>query len=170
MKNKIIFGIILIIVFLAFISCANKNANISGDTSRQTGGSSGNNVITFEAQYIRIGSGLGQRTPVCAVISSLNELNQYTNSLRSSSFWETEYLNTISKYTNNYFSNNFLVIIFLQENSGSNRHRVDKIDFNGDIIIERLVPEIGTSDMATWNIIIELNNNFKSDKYQILMK
>ena len=169
MKTSIRLGLILLI-FTVFTSCVNKNGSISGNTNNTIGSQQHNNQITFEASYIRIGSGFGPRQPVYTVISSLNELNQYTRNLSSSSFWETEYLNTISKYTNNYFSNNFLIIVMLEENSGSNRHRVERIDTNGDIVISQLIPEIGTADMATWNIIIEQNNRFKLDRYQVLLK
>jgi len=122
-----------------------------------------------DVQYIRIGSGFGPVNPAHTVIHSLNELNQYTASINNGSFWDDVYKNAIEKYSGSFFANNFLVIILLEEISGSNRHKVERIDINGDIIIKRLIPEIGTSDMATWNIIIELDNNFKADTFQVLL-
>lgn len=126
--------------------------------------------MIYDVQYIRVGSGQGPRNPAYTVISSMNELNQYTRNFNRGSHWLTEYENAISKYSDSYFRDNFLLIVLLEENSGSNRHKVERVDKNGDIIIERLIPEIGTSDMATWSIIIELNNNLKLDKYNIILK
>ncbi len=58
------------------------------------------------------------------------------------------------------------MIVELWEPSGSIRHKVERIDENGNIIINRLMPEIGTTDIGQWSIIIELNNNFKFEKFK----
>jgi len=65
-----------------------------------------------------------------------------------------------SKYDDEFFSKKALIIVTLDESSGSVRHKVKKIIKEGNeisIAIERMVPGIGTADMAEWNIYIELN-------------
>ena len=50
-------------------------------------------------------------------------------------------------------------MVLLEEGSGSNRHKVNELAVIGDsklmIDIETVVPEVGTSDMAAWHILIE---------------
>jgi len=113
---------------------------------------------------------MGPGNPVCTVILSRLELEQYSDNYNRQAYGNIEYIDAIAKYSDRYFIDNFLVIVLLEENSGSNRHKVESVNRNGDIIIKRLIPEIGTSDMATWNIIIELNNNFKQEKFQVVLR
>jgi hypothetical protein len=82
---------------------------------------------------------------------------------------DTKFLDAIDKYSNDYFTSKFLVIVRLVEPSGSIGHKVEKIDKNGDIVIQRLMPEMGTADMAAWSILIELHNNLKMDQYQAVL-
>lgn len=66
----------------------------------------------------------------------------------------------ISRYDDEFFAENALIIITLDESSGSVRHNVKKVIKEGNeisIAIESKVPELGTADMAEWNIYIELN-------------
>ena len=74
----------------------------------------------------------------------------------------------IEKYTDEFFIDYFLVIVLLNEVSGSIRHEVEKIDEHGNIIINRLLPGKGiqmTADLAEWHIVIELNRNFYLEKF-----
>ncbi len=108
------------------------------------------------------------------VISSKNEIEEYYGNRKikicdkqGEVWYEQEDYNTIEKYTDDYFTDNFLVIVELWEPSGSIRHKVEKIDKNGDIVINRLVPRIYfTDDMGDWSIIIELNNGSKVEQFQ----
>jgi len=69
------------------------------------------------------------------------------------------FLDACDKYTAEYFEDQILVMVLLEEGSGSIRHNVDnvKIGSNGKlyISISRDVPEVGTDDMAEWHILIE---------------
>jgi len=163
MKRVIITGIMLLAILVTFGSCESKKSVASNSLLNSS-------QIDFDVQYIRIGSGFGPRNPNSTVISSMDELNQYPRSLSNRSFWETEYTNAISKYSDSYFADNFLVIVLLEENSGSNRHKVERIEPNGNIFIKQLIPEIGTADMATWIIFIELNNNFRLEQYRVVLE
>jgi len=165
MRKIIIAGMVLLVMF--FTACESKKNNVSGDSGRHV---SNDSEIVPDVQYIRVGSGSGPRTPTSTVISSVNELNQYSGNFNRASSWNTEYTNVIAKYNNNYFANNFLVMVLLEESSGSNRHKVERVDRDGNIFIQRIEPEIGTADMATWNIIIELDNSFKLERFQVVIR
>ena len=151
-------GSIMILFLLAvfFTSCTNINTTVD-------------DTVDFQTQYVRTFAHNNSVYPVITVISSEAELEQYHNEKVSTSY-ETAYTGftkAIQGYTDLYFSDNFLVIALLEVSSGSIRLEVDKIKKNGDIVINRFIPKVGTCDMAEWNIIIELNNNFKSGKYEL---
>jgi len=131
---------------------------------------------TRYTQYAQYAQYTQNEPTTITVISSKNEIEEYYGK-RKTKIWdkqgevwyEREGYNTIEKYSDDYFADNFLVIVELWEPSGSIRHRVERIDKNGDIVINRLVPRIYiTDDMGDWGIIIELNNNFKVEQFQIV--
>jgi len=67
---------------------------------------------------------------------------------------------SLSNYNDEFFTKKALIVITLDESSGSVRHNVKKVVKDSNeitIAIERKVPELGTADMAEWNIYIELN-------------
>ncbi|NLO63198.1 MAG: hypothetical protein GX099_07220, partial [Clostridiaceae bacterium] len=59
-------------------------------------------------------------------------------------------------YDDAFFSKNALLIVVVQEPSGSNRHEFLGFGEKNEIRIRRIVPEVGTTDMADWHILIEL--------------
>lgn len=62
-----------------------------------------------------------------------------------------------AKYTQDYFKKHALVIVFTSESSGSNYYTGAKINSAGnEIVIDRYVPPVGTCDMASWAVIIEV--------------
>jgi len=113
--------------------------------------------ISFNVQYLRGGYQDYYGEPIVTVVSSKNEIEQHYGKYESK---------MLEKYSDDYFADNFLVIVDLWEPSGSIRHKVERIDENGEIVINRLMPEIGTADIGYWSIIIELNNNFKLEQFQ----
>ena len=178
MKKLNIISITLLVICITLVSCINKKGNISENVNhsldKTSSLSSNDSQIAPNTQYIRVSyrggtiSSKGRTTyPICRVISSTSELAQYSEDFDKNSSWGTEYTNAIAKYSNKFFEDNFLVIVLLEESSGSNRHKVERVDRNGGIFISRLIPEIGTADMAAWNIIIELNNSFKSEQFRV---
>ncbi|MDR2583834.1 MAG: hypothetical protein LBC75_10170 [Fibromonadaceae bacterium] len=127
----------------------------------------------FNVQYTRHTRSL-EFTTTTTVISSKNEIEEYYGKRKikicdkqGEVWYEQEDYNTIEKYTDDYFADGFLVIVELWEPSSSIRHKVEKIDKNGDIVINRLVPRLHViDDMWNWGIIIELNNHFKVELFQ----
>ena len=79
-----------------------------------------------------------------------------------------ELLDVLSRYTDGFFENHYLVLIFKQEGSGSNRHRLDAISDDGTVIVARLLPEMGTADMAQWHIIIEFESDFQPEQFEVV--
>jgi hypothetical protein len=130
--------ILCLCVSLCFFACP-----VEEEEEVQTNG------IDFNVHYIR---GYFTDVPPLMVISSKEELERYVS--------------VTEKYTADYFANNFLVVVWLVEPSGSIRHEVESIDENGEIVIKRLVPKVGTGDIGHWNIIIELSNDVKIEKYK----
>lgn len=65
----------------------------------------------------------------------------------------------IKKYDEAYFKDNALLIVHIEEGSGSIRHAVSSVtlnDYRLEVKIERTVPEVGTCDMADWFAVIEV--------------
>ena len=116
----------------------------------------------FKVEYIR--TNWHDRNSEITVISSFNAFNQLSSDL-------TDFLGNAygQQYTDDFFMRRYLVIVSLEEPSGSIRHRVERVEENGDIVIVRLVPEIGTADMAGWDIIIELDKAFTPDIFNIVI-
>ena len=122
--------------------------------------------IEFKVQYIRTdGYHEGIKYPIVKIIRSVDELNNYYEANKA--LYNLEgyddgpkgFLAAIDKYDDAYFKNQILIIVLLEEGSGSNRHKVNKITLLDDetllINIERIIPYIGTCDMAQWHILIE---------------
>ena len=137
------------------------------------------NETALNAQYIRTEYFYDTENPFptgITVVSSTNEMEQYYEKHMRRT-WDGygniipdyNFLSVIERYSDDFFANNFLVIVSLTEGSGSIRHEVERIDDNGDIVINRLLPEVGTDDIASWSIIIELNNNLKIEQFQTIL-
>ena len=132
-------------------------------------------AYAFEAQYIRTNGGPEDGYPYHTVISSRAELEAYYEAYKdiySLERRETVYsdstigfLDACDKYDNAYFERQNLVLIVLQEGSGSirheitdvRRHRIENGALDGwDITIDRKVPEAGSEDMAQWHLFLEV--------------
>ena len=65
----------------------------------------------------------------------------------------------IAAYTDEWFGTHRLIVVALQESSGSNRHDVRKVSYDEDgaqVTIKRLCPDVSTCDVAHWLLFIEL--------------
>ena len=73
------------------------------------------------------------------------------------------FLDACDQYDETFFEKNYLIFVLLEEGSGSIRHEVRSVQQTKDkkisISIDRKVPEVGTSDMAEWHIILELSRD-----------
>ncbi len=108
------------------------------------------------------------RYPVLTLIGSVEELEQYVEENRDSydlSHRETVYADStagfadaIEAYDEPWFETHQLLLVLLEEGSGSIRHEVTAVTAGAEpaVDIDRLVPECCTDDMAEWHILIEL--------------
>ncbi len=124
----------------------------------------------FSAQYVRTDGGAeGVEYPLVTVISSVDELNAYYESHRDEydlAHRDTVYddstigfIDAMADYDDAYFEDKLLLLALLEEGSGSNRHEVSGVTVYADhseIAISRILPELGTCDMAHWHIFVEV--------------
>ena len=153
--------------------------NGGGDAPEDLQGGSepfdGTAAPAFEAQYVRT-DGYHENVgyPIVTVISSRAALDAYFEENRG--LYELSrgeqagsasgFAGAIKKYDDDWFASHHLVIALLEESSGSIRHEVESVTAGDSpsIVIRRLVPEVGTCDMAEWHILIELAaNTFRPD-------
>lgn len=69
---------------------------------------------------------------------------------------------TAEGYDNVFFEDHVLAVVYILEGSGSNRHSIGDISYENDILsipVKRIVPEIGTTDMADWFIFISIDKS-----------
>jgi len=133
----------------------------------------------FSAQYIRTdGYHDDINYPLVKIIKSVEELQNYYEDNKQlynlepkeKAYSDTTigFLNACNKYDDNYFEKQILIMVLLQESSGSNRHEVTGViqNSNGDVNIDiiRKIPEIGTCDMAAWHILIEPKEKINIEK------
>lgn len=118
--------------------------------------------IDFNTQYIRTdGYYEDVKYPIVKVIRSVDQLNEYLNANEDKI--TAQFIDACKKYDETYFKKQILVMVLLEENSGSNRHNVDNVKLASDgklyISIRTIIPEVGTCDMAQWHILIEPEEN-----------
>lgn len=127
--------------------------------------------MAYEAAPIRTdGYNSGVSYPQYAVIRSKDELDRYYSSYRTVYDFERRsapasdstigFLDQADKYTDEWFENNDLVLILLEEGSGSVRHEVRSVVKEADgsytVSVVKLCPEVRTDDMAEWHIFLEM--------------
>ena len=132
-----------------------------------------NQAVTYAAQYIRT-DGYHEDVvyPAVKVIRSVEELNAYYEANKELYDLERKekvyadttigFLDACDKYDEAYFEKRVLILVLLEEGSGSIRHEVTGVETTGTsgeqkiiIRIETEVPEVGTCDMAEWHIFVE---------------
>ena len=130
--------------------------------------------VEWAAQYIRTNRySEGVLYPSVRIINSLQELKEYYNTWHEVFDLERKekvysdttigFLDVCDQYDETFFEKNYLIFVLLEEGSGSVRHEVRSVQQTADkkisISIDRKVPEVGTSDMAEWHIILELSRD-----------
>ncbi len=148
----------------------------SEESVRETGGTAGGDLqvsaaaLDFEVQYIRTdGYSDAKLYPIVTVISSQEELDAYYERNQASYDLERRndperdytigFLDACDGYDSSFFEENALVLVLLEEGSGSVSHKVTEVKAQEGLLrvdVERIVPEIGSCDMAQWHIIVAL--------------
>lgn len=137
-----------------------------------------NAPVAFAAQYIRTDPYCEDNDyPSVVVIRSVEALQQYYEENKGMYDLERKekvyadttigFLDACDGYDEAYFAKQSLVMVILEEGSGSIRHEVmavESTEVNGQdglvIKIESRVPEVCTDDMAEWHILIETEEGF----------
>lgn len=127
--------------------------------------------ISYSSAFIRTNCMSSQiKFPQFVIIRSKQELDSYYNEhkdifdleRRDKVYADTTigWLDQADKYDKEWFDTHDLVLAVLSEGSGSNRHevmdfvRTSERDFR--LTIKRIVPEVGTDDMAEWHLFLEV--------------
>ena len=71
------------------------------------------------------------------------------------------WLDAVADYDDDWFGQNDLLMLVLEEGSGSIRHRVsvENADDGAYLRLERIVPNAQTCDMAEWHVLIEMEKS-----------
>lgn len=171
--------IALVLAFVCVIGLCACNSNNSSNHGAAP------EAYAFEAQYIRTNGGSENTSyPYHVVINSREDLDAYYETNKELFDLERKekvysdttigFLDACDKYDDSYFERQNLVLIVLEEGSGSIRHEIKDVrnrwDENGaslgwNITINRIVPEVVTDDMAQWHLFLEvqMGDVIKSD-------
>lgn len=130
--------------------------------------------LDFSAVYIRTDGGReGEQYPLAVLIDSRSALDAYYRDNKDNYYLERReivysdtsvgFLDACDKYTEDFFKENCLVLVLVEEGSGSIRHEVTKVCKTAEglteVHVRSIVPECGTCDMALWHIIVELSRD-----------
>lgn len=114
----------------------------------------------FTAQYVRTdAAGDPKDFPAVLVLRSYEEFTEYIAAHREEYQLDLEFIPACSRYDEEYFAKNDLILIRLEESSGSISHEVTDVYHDDDgwqIRIDRVTPEERTDDMAQWHILLEI--------------
>lgn len=124
-----------------------------------------------QVQYVRTNGGAeGIVYPYVKVVHTRQELDDYYQENRENFDLERKdkvyadttigFLDACDKYDDVFFEKNTLLLIVLEEGSGSIKHNVRQVfSKNGfwSVYIDTVTPEAGTCDMAQWHILVELS-------------
>ena len=146
-------------------------------------------AMDFTAQYIRTnGYNDGEEYPKTLWITSREELDDYyaANSERyflghvDEVYSDTGigFADAAEKYDDDFFVSHNLILVVLEEPSGSIRHEVtgvarypsmlDIVQYFVRPSITRTVPEVGTADMAEWHVIIEVGKDISPETCKLM--
>ena len=137
-----------------------KNPQQTGNTKQ--GIIATHETVSYSASYVRTNEVKEVDTyPNVILLSTVAELQDYLTTHKE--IYDIRDLNDgIEKYDETYFSEHILALVVLEEPSGSIRHEVEEVFINDGVLtfqIKRNVPEVGTSDMAQWHIIVEMKKS-----------
>lgn len=138
--------------------------------------------VPFVFQEIRTdGYHEGIEYPTVTLIESVDALEEYhkrnkglydlAHREKYGSDFTMGFLDAAAGYDAEWFESHQLILVLLEEPSGSIRHRVESVVLpKNEILIDVLLPEVGTDDMAEWHILIEVEKVFDtSDSITVLL-
>jgi hypothetical protein len=117
-----------------------------------------NDVINFGYQRLRGNWLASMDSGEITIIQSRGELERHVGD--EDEWHELTSWGSAMKYDNAFFATQMLAVVYLTEGSSSVTHTVTGVERNGDdldIHITRTVPMLGSADMASWHIFVELD-------------
>ena len=134
----------------------NPSPDIVTSSETETSSKIYNNPLEYEVQYIRTTALCkGVPYPMHSLIESVSDLNEYYENDKEE-FDLRKFKEAISIYDDSFFEKYKLVLVVLEESSGSIRHKATTKEVDGklEVYIEKIIPETGTCDMAQWIVLI----------------
>jgi len=112
-----------------------------------------------KVHYLHVDWQENMAAPSATVITNADSLALYLDEIRSPYDNGTEGIvfgSVLETYPAEFFTDRSLLMVLLAENSGSISHEI--LSVTGDTVtIRRIVPEVGTCDMAGWLLLVELD-------------
>jgi len=141
-------------------------------------------VLFCGAQYVRTNGDMGESHTRTKVIRSREELEAYYEENKGTFDLERRqtvyadstpgFLDACDLYDDAFFAARDLLIVVLEEGSGSIRHEITSLRHAGEgqWLLEGfcLTPEVGTCDMAQWHILCEIAKGVVQERDAIELK
>lgn len=138
----------------------------------------------YQTQYIRTDGGAEDaKPPLFVVIRSGTDLEQYYHDNKDLYDLERRekvysdstigFLDACDRYDEAFFEEKDLIIVVLEESSGSFRHEIQGIrpyDDTWQLTGRRITPEVCTDDMAQWHLLIEIEKDLIAEGEQIVLE
>ena len=183
--KKVIAAVLTVLTVLCAASCGAGSSPETPDTTANEATASETDVspevfgrgpfyknVDFTAQYIRTNGYLdGAEYPKTCWISDKTELSSYVE--KNGEIYDLgqeTFTDAVKKYGEEFFLDHDLIIVVLEEGSGSVRHEVTKVRLYHSMLdriqyfiqpeIKRTAPDAGTCDMAEWHILIEIPKEY----------
>ncbi len=181
--KRLNFFVVCLVCVLFLFSCGENKISCPPDTDIDTARladtvneTEGEKKEKFLTHYIRTnGYNEGVKYPYVVKIGSEEELASYIEengdryflgSTENYDDYRIGFSDLAEKFDSEFFSEKMLVMAVLEEGSGSVTHEMCGVTEDNEIILTRIVPEVGTCDMAQWHIVMEMpreraeNNDF----------
>ena len=114
-------------------------------------------TVPFKASCIRVAWREHDSWPPYYLFTDAKALENYYLAQKGGSAEDAR--QDISTYTDEWFKTHQLIVVPVDAGSGSVRFNVSMVT-KDSIVIERQSPMVGTADMASWRIFIEVDRTF----------
>ena len=114
--------------------------------------------VDFDVNYLT-NTGVKVESEDITLIKSQEELKEYRNSSRFSEA-EEDVIQKLDSYSPEFWEEKMLIVINLQEITGSSEITVKDIDFNDSeavVKLKRKTPQVADDSIKIWSIFIELD-------------
>ena len=160
----------------------------SSDSSGEKSVEPAEQNVEFKAIYVRTnGYHDGEKYPRASWITTPDEIQKYYEANKDKYYLESighpysdqtvgGFTEAVKDYDEAFFRDYDLIFVVLEEGSGSIRHEVTAVkalrqnDGRQSLQTEitRLIPEVGTDDMAEWHVILEIPKEFGKGAYDLV--